>query len=151
MTPRTLRLVLVFLVAFVGISLAPQAQDLPRLLADPLVVIALTHLGVALGLSSLAIALYRRIRTLRPGSLLSVVPRKDLGYRIRLAARNGARTAELARRFGMSQDAVRAALLHESGAAALPGSSFRHRQAAVPERAAVRPIAARPTRYRIKA
>jgi hypothetical protein len=151
MTPRTLRLVLGFLLAFVSLSLVPRAQDLSQLLADPLVLIGLTHLGVGLALSAVAIALYRRLRSWRPGPLLSVVPGNDLGYRIRLAARNGARTAELARRFGLSQDAIRAALLHEHGTAAESGSSFRHRQAAVPERAAVRPIAARSTRYQIKA
>jgi hypothetical protein len=154
-TPQMLRLVLGFLAAFVLLSVAPHLPGLVAALSDPALTDRLGDLLLyaagGLALSILSIHLLRRLGALRverprvPG-----VAGSNLGLRIRQASRHGARVPVLARRFRLSQDAIRVATGREGSTRAAPkGSSFRPRQPALPTKPRATPVAARRTPYRV--
>jgi hypothetical protein len=96
--------------------------------------------GAALSLAGVRRALARPPREPRPS---------DLGVRLRQAARTGERVPQLARRFHLSQDAVRAAIGHcASGPAAPTGKSFRSRKASLPAKPRALPVGPQPSPYR---
>ena len=170
MTPKMLRLVLGFLAGFVLLSAAPRLPGALGGLADraatDLVGDVLLATATALcGLLALVIVRRRRrppatrrhvrLRPLPAGvrRALARPPREprpsDLGARLRQAARTGERVPQLARRFHLSQDAVRAAIGHgASGPAAPTGKSFRSRKASVPAKPRALPVAPQPSPYR---
>ena len=152
MTPQMFRLVVGFLAAFVLLSIAP---GLMVLLGQPGVVDRLgdllLFLAAGLSLSAGAVVLWRH----RIGRWMT--PRRspggsDLAFQIRQAARRGARGSDLARKYRVSQDAVRLAIGREaSPPAGLPGSSFRSRQPALPLQPRAHPALARRSAYRASA
>lgn len=72
----------------------------------------------------------RHLAPARPQGQAMAVDHHTLAGRLRAGARNGDRVAVLARRYGLSRDAVRAALASSSAEA--PGSSCRPRNALMP-------------------
>lgn len=85
----------------------------------------------------------------RPQGVTVEVPRSELETRIRSGARKGERVPALARRHGLSIDAIRTALGEpRSAPAASRGSSFRSRQQPVPPAHPATAIPARRTPYR---
>ncbi len=174
MNPRQLRLVVCFLAIFVLISVAPVVSALPASFAglrlDPDVANGLGDLGLTFAAGMvLAVGLIvtrRRLlarRARRPQSRPSqavavarresgkdtpVVRNSELTRRLRKRAKGGARIPELARTFGLSQDAVRSALGQGVTPPAAPGgSSFRNRKAATPAKPAARAVAVRRSAY----
>jgi hypothetical protein len=146
------RLVAGFLAAFVLLSMAPYLPEQLGRLADPVLLEALPDLvgyaAAALLASVGAIVLVRRIRT-TPRRVRTVRPAQHLGLKLRQASREGAKAPELARRFQLSQDAVRTAIGRDgSSSAAARGSSFRPRQAALPAKPRARAVAVRQSPYR---
>lgn len=152
MTPQMKRLVVGFLAAFVLLSVAPHLPRLADRLLDPALAESLSDLlgYVAVGLFAAvgSIALRRRLQA-RLRRARAFRPAQGLGQRLRQASREGARAPELARRFQLSQDAVRAAIGRDGSASAAPkGTSFRSRQAALPVKPRARAVAVRQTPYR---
>lgn len=177
MNPRQLRLILGFLAAFMLISIAPLLPD-PHsawrgVLSDtelldgfgnPLLLSA----GVLVAAAGVIVAWRRflgRRREAPPGTHSSaaraiargdsraaavIVEASALTRRLRKASDRGARVPELARKFGVSQDAVRGALGRAPTApAARPGSSFRDRKAASPARPRAAPVASPRSPYQV--
>lgn len=149
MTRQTFYLVLGFLAVFVLISLAPSLPDLADRLEDPAFIDQLGDIllfvAAAICLIVPAIVVSRRLKGPRRSKRARTPSAgSDLASRIRQAARRGERIPALARRFNLSQDAIRAAigrggsaqpvLIRRSGSApaALPGTSFRARQPTLP-------------------
>jgi hypothetical protein len=152
MTPQMKRLVVGFLAAFVLLSVAPHLLEEADRLSDPATAESLSDLlgYVAAGLLAAvgSIALLRRLRA-RPRGARTLRSALGLGRRLRQASREGARAPELARRFQLSQDAVRAAIGRDGpGSAAPKGSSFRSRQGALPAKPRARAVPVRQTPYR---
>jgi len=160
MTPKFVRLLMLFLAGFVLLSLIPYAPAAAaRLQALPLHV-DLTGdaaLGTAAGLAGLLLLLRLRRRTPAPARSTAVARRKPgraapaapaglpmsaLRARIRAAAGGGTRVPAVARELGLSVDAVRAALGRDQSApAARPGRTFRPRQPSLPARPRATPVA----------
>ncbi|MBK8005975.1 MAG: hypothetical protein IPK12_19170 [Gemmatimonadetes bacterium] len=162
MSPRTLKLVLVFLTGFVLLAYAPVlVQAAPTVVATlggiptpslPAVAMTTDLLGdILLGTAAalLAVLLVLRLRhrvatqpavTPRPALHLVTTHESPLRTDIRKAAATGERVPALARRFRLSQDAVRVALHKEGPAdAARPErSSRRERQLPPPAKTPVR-------------
>ena len=162
MNPRTLKLVLLFLGGFVLLAYAPiVVEEAPKLLASlgSLSVPALPAmdlgnemvgdilLGSAAGMLAVLLVLRLRRRadaapavTARPALQLVTTHESPLRTDIRKAAATGERVPALARRFRLSQDAVRVALHKEGPAdAARPErSSRRERQLPPPAKTPAR-------------
>ena len=76
-------------------------------------------------------------------------PSSALSRRLREAARDGERVPEVARRFRLSQDAVRVAIGRAAPTPAAPtGKSFRSRQAVLPARPRATPVPSRRSPYK---
>jgi len=152
MTPKMFRLVLGFLAAFVLLSVAPHLVDLVRTFAEPAQAESLADLLGYVGVGAItavsSIGLRRRLRA-RPPRMRRVRPAQQLGLKLRQASREGVRAAELARRFHLSQDAVRTAIGRDGSSAAAPkGTSFRPRQAVLPAKPRAKALPMRQTPYR---
>ena len=152
MTPKMFRLVLGFLAAFVLLSVAPHLPDLvgglSELAQTEVLANLLGYLGVGAFTAMASIALLRRLGA-RPPRIRRGRPARQLGLQLRQASREGARAAELARRFHLSQDAVRTAIGRDGSSAAAPkGTSFRSRQAVLPAKPRAKALPVRQTPYR---
>jgi hypothetical protein len=178
MSPRILRLVIAFLAGFVLLSLLPALPDaltaLERL-PDP-APLGDILLGITAGLCSVLLVIvvrrrkagYRQAHAFqqalarqpavrapttavarRPQGAAVEPARSELETRIRCGARKGERLPALARRHGLSIDAIRTALGEpRSAPAASRGSSFRSRQQSVPAARSAAAIPVRRTPYR---
>jgi hypothetical protein len=149
------RLVLGFLAAFVLLSVAPHLPGLIAALSDPDLTDQLGDLLIyaagGIVLSVVCIHLLRR-GWRAPRVRRAAAPKasgSSLGIQIREASRRGAQVPELARRFRVSQDAIRAATGRDGSTRAAPkGSSFRPRQPALPAKPLATAVAVRRTPYR---
>ena len=176
MNPRILRLVAGFLAGFVLLSLLPALPDLlraARTLPSPDQVGDLL-LATAAGLCVLLLVVLMRRRLVAArrdrsagGATRAPLPARlatpstrtsgavagpgrlsELQARLRAAARKGERVPALARRHGISVDAVRTALGQNPPApAARRGSSFRGRQQSVPAGRSARALPSGRTPY----
>jgi len=180
MNSRQLRLVLGFLAVFVLISIAPMLPDLGTVGSDLIADVSLTDglgnlLLVCAGglvLSVGVIAARRRwlARERRPRQAAAKAPARALVHgeasrpsgaaavespltrQLRKESERGCRVPELARKFGLSQDAVRGALGRSPTApAARAGSSFRDRKPASPPAARAKPVSLRRSPYQVTA
>jgi hypothetical protein len=164
MTPQLTRVVAGFLLAFVLLSLAPQLPGLVTTLRDPALAAVveqmwwLAAVGAAVGVVAIAAVRRRAQRSSaraprRPDTARGPAPRRSdapsaLSQQIRDAARRGGSVPDLARRFRLSQDAIRAAVRGDrSGAAGPRGTSFRSRQEPLPARPSPKALPSRRTPY----
>jgi len=177
MNPRQLRLVVGFLTVFVLMSVAPTLPDLrsagSELLADVDFTDGLGNLllvvagGLVLSVGVIA-ARRRLLARPRPGSRsrpsiaralagqrsprAAGVPESVLARQLRKESTRGLRVPELARQFGLSQDAVRVALGRVATApAAQTGRSFRSRKPASPVPAQAVAVARQRSPYQVMA
>lgn len=178
MNPRQLRLVVGFLTVFVLMSVAPTLPDLrsagSELLADVDRTDGLGNLllvvagGLVLSVGVIAarrrlLARPRRGRQSRPSTgralaghrsprAAAALPESVLARQLRKESTRGLRVPELARQFGLSQDAVRVALGRVVTApAAQTGRSFRSRKPASPVPARAAAVARQRSRYQVMA
>jgi hypothetical protein len=94
----------------------------------------------------------RALTTPREAGAGQPVPESDLARKLRKASSRGTRVPEIARQFGLSQDAVRVAIGRVATApAARKGSSFRPRNPASPVPAPATAVAKRRSPYQVTA
>ncbi len=94
----------------------------------------------------------RAVARKEPVAPMASVPDSALARQLRKESNRGVRIPELARQFGLSQDAVRVAVGRVAPAPAAPkGSSFRSRQPASPAPAKAAAVAKRRNPYQVMA